>query len=211
MAKPVLIILAVCLLAGCAAVQHSLAGKHSPAIVEDIVEQVSPAMVEDLLEHIPPEAVEEIIEHFTDNIEAVVVLKMWWLIPGCLIGLGAAAVLLFLKQTQLAIALAAGFGVTLVLSITVFKHFALIGYIVLAVGLLIAGYALWRVRAFRQGFSQLFRTGEAVKPELDELGKDKIYGTGKDHGLAGNIQSKTTEKLVNQERVKIAKTSGDEQ
>ncbi len=190
MSKLVLIILGICLLVGCATIDH-LAGKHSPAMVEDIVEQAT-----------------ELIELMADNIEAVVILKMWWLIPGCLLGLGAATVLMFLKQTQLAMALAAGFGVTLVLSITVFKHFALIGYIVLAIGLLIAVYALWRVRAFRQGFSQLFKTGEATKPELDELGKDKIYGTGEDHGIAGNIQSKTTEKLVKQERVKIAKTNG---
>lgn len=169
---------------GCSTLKH-LAGKHSTAMVAEIVEQAA-----------------ELIEAIGDNIEAVVILKMWWLIPGCLLGLGAAAFLLVLKQAQLALALATGFGVTLVLSITVFKHFALIGYIVLGLGVVAAGYAMYRAWLYRDGFSRLFLTGEAVKVEMDEVTKTNVYGGKDDHGIAGVLQNPATERLVLLERKK---------
>lgn len=172
------------LLAGCSILQH-LGGKHSPEMVADMV---------------------ELYEATADNIEVAVILKMWWLLPACLLGLGAAAFLLAMKQIKLAIGLAAGFGTTLVLSITVFKHFALIGYIVLAIGLLIVGYALYQAWLYRDGFSQLFRTSEAAKFELDTEGKEVVFGKDdNDHGLAGQLQNKATERLVLQERKKASK------
>ncbi len=173
-----IIISGLAVLAGCATIRH-LGGMHSPAMVVKMVELIKAA---------------------ADNIEAVIILKMWWLIPACLLGLGAAAFLMVMKRVKLALGLAAAFGVTLVLSITVFSHFALIGYVVLGIGLLLVGYALYQAWVYREGFSQLFRTGELTKPELDEVGRDRVYGTGKSHGLAGGIQSKATEKLILLER-----------
>ncbi len=186
----VMLLLALLLLAGCAMLRH-LGGEHSPPTIKEIAAEVV-----------------KVVEVIQGDIAAMIVQKSWWLIPGCLLGLGAAAFLLVMKQVKLAIGLAAAFGTTLILSITVFKHFALIGYIVLAIGALIVGYALWQAWLYREGFSQLFRTGEATKPELDEVGKARIFGADDDdHGLAGSIQSKATERLVLLERQKTCSTN----
>ena len=134
--------------------------------------------------------------------QSEIIAKAWWIIPGCLLGLGAAAFLLVMKQVKLAMALAAAFAVTLVLSITIFKHFALIGYIILGIGILLAGYALYKAWLYRDGFSRLFLTGEASKLEMDEVGKTNIYGGTDDHGIAGVLQNKVTERLVLLERKK---------
>ncbi len=169
---------ALILLSGCGVLGH-LAGKHSPTIVADIAVELA-----------------ELGEVIGDNIESIIILKMWWLIPACLLGLGAAAVLMVLKQAQLAIALAAGFGVTLVLSITVFKHFALIGYVVLGIGILIAGYALWQAWLKRKALEQSVETNDKSKQFMGETAKQLMFGDKDTHGAAGKIQSLATEKII---------------
>ena len=172
------VLLGLFLLSGCSILGH-LGGKHSPAIVADIMEDAA-----------------ELIELMGDNVESIIILKMWWLIPACLLGLGAAAVLMVLKQVQLAIALAAGFGVTLVLSITVFKHFSLIGYVVLGIGLLIAGYTLYRAWLKQKALEQSVKTTDKTKQFLGETSKQVMFGDKDSHGAAGKIQSPATEKII---------------
>ena len=170
----VILLSSLLLLSGCQVLSH-LGGKHSPAMVEEMV---------------------KLIEAVADNIEAVIILKCWWLIPGCLIGLGAAAFLAVMKQVKVALGLAAGMGVTLVLSITVFKHFALIGYIVLAIGVLIAGYALWRVWLHCRALVEAVETTEKTKPLLSETSRQMMFGGNFDKGEAHEIQSPATEKII---------------
>ena len=190
-ALSLILIVVLIVLSGCQAakrlgdtVRH-LGGEHSPEIVKKIVEVAV-----------------EVAEVIEQSVEAAMVQKMWWAIPACLFGIGGSVFLIALKQVKIGVALAAGLLVTLLLSITVLKHFALIGWIVLGIGALIASYALYQAWLYRDGFSRLFLTGEAGKREMDDVAKTNTYGGEDDHGIAGVLQNKATERLVLAERKK---------
>ena len=126
--------------------------------------------------------------------------KLWWLIVVALVGIALSVFLVMQGQIKSGIAFAASFGTLLVLSITVIQHFKLIAWIVVILVVAIIVYALWLQK---RAIKQLIGTGEVTKKEMDEVGLAKVYGVGEDHGLAGIIQDKATEKMVKKERKKL--------
>lgn len=132
--------------------------------------------------------------------------KLSWLIIGCAAGLGVSAVLLF-SGSKWAIPLAAASIVTLITAITLSQHFILISRI--GLGIFLAGLAvlIWQVWFNRKKWTldktalvQAVRTAEITKPELSVESLIKIFGKGTKKGLAANIQSPETEKIISEIR-----------
>ena len=132
--------------------------------------------------------------------------KLSWLIIGCAAGLGVSAVLLF-SGSKWAIPLAAASIVTLITAITLSQHFILISRI--GLGIFLAGIAvlIWQVWVNRKKWTldktalvQAVRTAEITKPELSAASILKIFGKGTTKGLAANIQSPETEKIISEIR-----------
>lgn len=137
--------------------------------------------------------------------QTFIMAKTWWLIPGAILAAAGAGLLLFLGKVKAGIALGIACGIVLFLSVTVFAHFVLIGWLGLGIAVLAMVYGVYLAYIHRKAMLQLVMTTEATKPELTELSRSILFGNGGDgdKGLVGTIQSPATEKLVKQERQKI--------
>ena len=180
MSRPLIILLLVtCLLAmsGCGAMFKSICAVLSPS------------------EPTPAE---------TDP-QATVMANTAWLIPACLIGVGVGVfVIIGLKQPTWGLAAIAASISTGAASIVIYEHFKLIAWVGLAIVLVIVGLVAW---INRKAFSQLVLLNEESKDKLSQPARVAVYGNNIDNegGLADDIESKTTRKLVAAERKRIKK------
>jgi len=136
----------------------------------------------------------------------MIIGKVWWMVPIGILGVAAGSFLLAQGSLKLGLAVVIGCGVALGLSITVFQHFALIawfGFGLAAVGIF---YAVYQAYLHRKAIAELVKTGEAAKLSMSAKAKAVVFGAADnegDHGAAGTIQSKATEKLVAKERKQV--------
>ena len=135
----------------------------------------------------------------------------WWLIPGAILGVTAAAALVTLGRMKAAITVGVASGVCLALSVSVFANFRLIGWIGLSIPIAALGYAGYSIWIEHKGkkevedvvIPELVQTTEAAKAEMTEDQKINVFGTDNDHGVAGVIQSAKTEQVVAKIRGKV--------
>jgi len=148
----------------------------------------------------PADTVRAVIEQTP---QMAILTRCWWLVPGSVLGVAGAVFLAVQGRLKLALSLGAAAGATLWLSVSVFSHFALMGYIGLAVPILILGYAGWQAYIKARAVPELVETVEKAKERMDIVDSVELFGGDDDHGLAGTIQSKATEKLVAEVRKAI--------
>lgn len=148
----------------------------------------------------------EIVQQVIEQVEAhyvaanIIVARSWWLVPGAIVGIAGSAGLLIAKQYKLGLMLGVTCGVLLILSVTVFAQFAMIGWIGLAIGLValgLAGYWVWMQR--RVIIPQLIATTEAAKERLPVPAKSDMFDVD---GIADMLQTDITKAVVADERGK---------
>ena len=137
----------------------------------------------------------------------MIITSCWWLIPGAIICAAAAGFLIVHGKIKAGLSLGVAAGVALALSVTVFAHFALIGWVILAAGTLLLAYTAYLAYIHRKAIPELVATGEAAKAQMNIPELVAVFGNSDDgdRGLAGIIQSPATEKLVKRERIKLGK------
>ena len=129
---------------------------------------------------------------------------MRWLVLFSVVGIGISGALL-LYGNKLGIAGAAACGITLVVAITIGQHIVLISWIGIGVVAVISVILIREVWLHRKAITEIVKTAELTKVELSDASNKIVFGTGdgEDHGLAGEIQSSSTEKIVSKEREKL--------
>jgi len=129
---------------------------------------------------------------------------MRWLILFSIVGMGGSAVLLFYGN-KIGIATGIACGVTLVLAITISQHVVLISWIGIGVVVIIAAILIREVWKHKKAITEIVKTAEVTKVELSKESSNRVFGGGKEKGVAGEIQSKSTEQVVAKEREKLDK------
>ena len=127
---------------------------------------------------------------------------MTWTVLLCALGVGAAIALVVLGQRTIGIAVGAGSIATTVAALTISQHQKLISNLGLAFGVVVAGLLVYAAWVNRRALYELVATGEGIKGIVEPSTKEAIYGTETHKGLAGSIQSPTTEALVKKARSK---------
>lgn len=130
--------------------------------------------------------------------------KMAWIGVVSVFGIGAFIILAFFTKNKLAIFVAIGFLITLGISIAVSMHMAAIAWITT----IVAGVAVVGVLAYigyitfiqNKSVEELVQTGEVTKNYLTQEARDHIFGRGAEPGVADQVQSKVTKKIVRQVR-----------
>ena len=134
-----------------------------------------------------------------------------WLGVICIGGIGLSAVLGFFTRSPAAIFLGLGFLVTLGVSIVVSLYMTWIAYITIGAAVLIGGIAIVYVMrhqyAERKALVETVHTNEVSKQYLDPKARLHIFGNGPEGGVADNIQSSSTKKIVAQIRKSAEKSS----
>lgn len=127
-----------------------------------------------------------------------------WVTVCCVVGIGASLVIGFLFKTPYALIIAAGCLATLGVSVAVtmyLQSIAIVSLIALGIGFLGAiAYVVYQIINKNKAVKELVHTGEVIKPYLTEEAKAKIFGNGAEPGLAFQIQSTSTEKIVSDVR-----------
>lgn len=130
--------------------------------------------------------------------------KMAWIGVVSVFGIGASIILAFVTRSMVATVIAVGFVITLGVSIAVSLYMTQIGWITIAiaaasvVGILV--YLGYSILGNNKSVDELIQTNEVTKNYLTQEAKDHIYGRGAEPGVADNVQSKSTKKIVRQIR-----------
>lgn len=130
--------------------------------------------------------------------------KMAWIGVISVFGIGACIILAFLTRSMTATLIAIGFVITLGVSIAVSLYMSAIAWITIAVaGVAVAGvlgYMGYNTFVQNKSVDELVQTGEVTKNYLSQEARDYIFGRGAEPGVADQVQSKDTKKLVRQIR-----------
>lgn len=131
--------------------------------------------------------------------------KMVYLIIAGII-CGAICLVIAVRGEPKAIWGAVGAGIVIIASLSIsfyMTQFALVGFVAIVGSLALLGWDAWKSRNERKANKELIHTVEVVKEELMPTSKKKIFGGDASLGQANMIQSKSTHKLVQQERIKM--------
>lgn len=93
--------------------------------------------------------------------------------------------------------------ITVVSCITIMymsPELAWVGFIAIVISLILLFVKVKRDLELKRANRELIHSTEAIKDTLDEKKKREIFGLGAKPGLLFNIQSKSTEKIINEER-----------
>jgi hypothetical protein len=127
-----------------------------------------------------------------------------FLTVGCVIGVGACVVIGFIFKTPMAFMIAAGLFITMGVSIAITVFIQQIAWIfIIALGLSVAiaiAYVVIQIRKKDNAVKELVHTGEVAKTYLPTTAREKIFGNAVEPGLADQIQSDSTIKIVKQVR-----------
>lgn len=130
--------------------------------------------------------------------------KMAWIGVISVFGIGIAIVLAFLTRSRAATLVAIGFVVTLGISIAVSMYMSAIGIITVVIaGLATLGvltYLGYNLFVQNKATDELVHTGEVTKNYLSPEAKRHIFGEGPEPGVADQIQSQETKKMVKKVR-----------
>lgn len=123
-----------------------------------------------------------------------------WITVACVVGIGASVVIGFFFKTPAAFMIAAGCVATLGVSVAVSLYLTQIAWIALALlgaGFIGAiGYVAWQIKNRDNAVGELVHTGEIAKTYLPLSAREKIFGNAVEPGVAHNVQSEATMKLV---------------
>jgi len=123
-----------------------------------------------------------------------------WVTVCCVIGIGASLVIGFFFKTPAAFMVAAGCVATMGIAVAVTLYLQQIAWIALAllgVGFLSAVvYVFVQVKNRDTAVKELVHTGEIAKSYLPTTVREKIFGNSVEPGVAHQIQSNSTIKLV---------------
>jgi len=123
-----------------------------------------------------------------------------WIIAACVVGIGACLVIGFFFKTPSAFMIAAGCVATLGVAVAVTMYLSTIAWIALAVlGVGFVGavvYVVFQIRNRDVAVKELVHTGEVAKTYMPASVREKIFGTAVEPGVAHQIQSTATQKLV---------------
>lgn len=136
-----------------------------------------------------------------DDSLSVVAGSVPWVVLVCLAGIGL-SVFLLMQGNKLGMAFGVAFVATMVLAIAISKHLALIAWIGTGSLVALAGFFGWRVWINRRAITELVDTAECAKDELNPDSRAVVFGKGDTHGVAGRIQSRATEKIVKEVRLR---------
>ena len=132
--------------------------------------------------------------------------RMWWMLPLGALAFGAGMFLLVQKQIMIGLGIMASSIAVLLISVALIEKFQLIAWIGSGIFVLVVAFAVWQIWLNRKAFEQSVITLEEAKPEMDAQQLVTVFGPDeKDHGLAGKIQTKSTEKLIKKVRNKLKK------
>jgi hypothetical protein len=138
--------------------------------------------------------------------------KMAWIGVISVFGIGVCVILAFLTRSTAATLVAIGFVVTLGVSIAVSLYMATIAWITIAVAGVsvvgVLGYMGYNTFVQNKSVDELVQTGEVTKNYLSQEARDYIFGRGAEPGVADQVQSKETKKLVRQLRQYDVKKRG---
>jgi len=130
--------------------------------------------------------------------------KMAWIGVISVFGIGVSVMLIFFTRSSVATMVALGFAATLGISIAVSLYMQYIAWVTIAVVAVTAvgviGYLVYRQITENKTVDELVRTGEVTKDYLTQEARDHIFGRGAEPGVADNIQSKGTKRLVQEIR-----------
>jgi len=130
--------------------------------------------------------------------------KMAWIGVVSVFGIGASIILAFVTRSMVATVIAVGFVITLGVSIAVSLYMTQIGWITIAiaavavVGILV--YLGYSIIGNNKSVDELIQTNEVAKDYLTQEARDHIYGRGAEPGIADQVQSGTTKKMIRQVR-----------
>ena len=123
-----------------------------------------------------------------------------WITVACVVGIGASVVIGFFFKTPAAFMIAAGCVATLGVSVAVslyLTQIAWVALVLLGVGFIGAiAYVAWQIKNRDKAVGELVHTGEIAKTYLPLSAREKIFGNAVEPGVAHNVQSETTMKLV---------------
>lgn len=129
---------------------------------------------------------------------------MTWIVVASIVGIGASLAIGFFLKTPAAFMVAGGFIITLGISIAVSLYMQYIAWVALTVlGLGCLGtivYVVINIISKDKAVSELVHTGEVVKTYLSPQDRNKIFGNKVEPGVAHQIQSDSTIKLVKKAR-----------
>jgi hypothetical protein len=132
------------------------------------------------------------------------------IIFSCTIALGFFVVIAIFGSPKMGIAGFIGTIVTLTFAITMSQHLLLIAWVGLGIFivmiLLIVGAIILKYYNYKIALKQTVETVEVVKAKIPKELKEEIFGQKSKKGIIGEkIQSKSTQKLIKQEKIKIGK------
>jgi len=127
-----------------------------------------------------------------------------WIVVVCVIGIGASLVIGFFFKTPAAFMVAAGCVATMGIAVAVTLYLQQIAWVALAVlGLGFLGavvYVFFQIKNRDTAVKELVHTGEVAKNYLPTTVREKIFGNAVEPGVAHQIQSGSTMKLVSKVR-----------
>lgn len=130
--------------------------------------------------------------------------KMAWIGVISVFGIGVSVILAFLTRSMTATMIAIGFVVTLGVSIAASIYMSTIGWVTIAIaGVSVVGvlaYIAYTTFVQNKSVDELVQTGEVAKNYLSQEARDHIFGRGAEPGIADQVQSKETKKLVRKVR-----------
>lgn len=130
--------------------------------------------------------------------------KMAWIGVVSVFGIGASIILAFVTRSMVATVIAVGFVITLGVSIAVSLYMTQIGWITIAIAaasvVSILVYLGYSILGNNKSFDELIQTNEVAKDYLTQEARDHIYGRGAEPGIADQVQSSATKKMIRQIR-----------
>jgi len=129
--------------------------------------------------------------------KAMVFSVIKYMLPLGVLGIGAGMFLITQKQLMWGLGAIVSCVAILVITVALIEKLGPIAWIGAGIIVAVIVFAMWQVWLQRKALEQTTITVEKAKEEMDNDQKAAVFGTSeKDHGLAGKVQSKTTEKII---------------
>lgn len=125
-----------------------------------------------------------------------------WIIVASIVGAGVFGALILFGNVW-AISGVAACALTMTLAITVTEYLQWIAMGGLAVIFLAVAMVLYQIFKQRKAISEMVKTVELTKVELPKDSKDRIFGRKNEEGLVHSVQSKSTSRMVSQQKKKF--------
>jgi len=137
-----------------------------------------------------------------DKSESETKKTLQWLIFASILGFGG-SVALFVMGNKMGLGGAIASISILILAITVSQYIMIIAWGGLAIIAIIVLFIIYEAYVQRLVNKELVETVEMTKENMDKDNRIKVFGEGKNTGLAGKLQSKITSNAVKKQKKKL--------